>query len=139
MVRGSLSIKLTHNQKGINMEKVSFLWQQSHSDRQRDKNAPIPAEQSSRLTHAIMNQLTVIYLSCAKLRRGLPPEASAKEQSEIQIIEAAVAQVANQVETLRFRLEKTSHPRPRVRAGKPQKLRSKTKLSFISPRGIEET
>jgi hypothetical protein len=119
------------------MEKVSFLSQQSHSDRQRDKNAPTPAEQSSRLTHAIMNQLTVIYLSCAKLRRGLPPDSFAKEESEIQIIEAAVAQIAKQVEALRFRLEKTTR-RAKARSGKFQKLHSKTKLSFISPRGSQK-
>jgi hypothetical protein len=138
MVRGSLSIKLTHNRKGINMEKVSFLSQQSHTDRQRDKT-PEGAADQSRLTHAIMNQLTVIYLSCAKLRRGLPPESSVKQESEIQIMESAVTQIASQVEALRFRLEKTTRPRAKARSGKSQKLPSKTKLSFISLRGIEET
>ena len=122
------------------MEKVSLLSRQRRTDRQRDKSAPTPAEQASRLTHTIMNQLTIIYLSCAKLRRRLGPESSAKEDSDIQIIESAVEKIAAQAEALRFRLEKTTRPRVKARSGKPQKqLGSKTKLSFISPRRIEKT
>jgi len=87
-----------------------------------------------------MNQLTIIYLSCSKLRRRLGPESSAKEDSDIQIIESAVEKIAAQAEALRFRLEKTTRPRVKARSGKPQKqLGSKTKLSFISPRRIEKT
>jgi len=120
------------------VEKISILPIQKRIDGQRSKSNEGPVAYASRLTHTIMNQLTVIYLSCAKLRRGLPPEASAKEESEIQIIESAVAQIAKQVEALRFRLEKTTRPRAKARSGKPQKLRSKTTLSFIAPRGIEK-
>jgi hypothetical protein len=112
---------------------------QKHGDRQRDKSAPTPAEKASRLTHIVMNQLTVIYLSCAKLRRGLPPQASAKEESEIQIIEAAVAQIAKRVEALRFRLEKPTRARARSQSGKPSKqLRAETNLSFISRRSTDK-
>jgi len=122
------------------MEKVSLLSRQRHTDRQRDKSAATPAEQASRLTHTIMNQLTIIYLSCSKLRRRLGPESSAKEDSDIQIIESAVEKIAAQAEALRFRLEKTTRPRVKDRSGKPQKqLGSKTKLSVISPRRIENT
>ena len=122
------------------MEKVSLLSRQRHTDRQRDKSAATPAEQAGRLTHTIMNQLTIIYLSCSKLRRRLGPESSAKEDSEIQIIESAVEKIAAQAEALRFRLEKTTRPRVKDRSGKPQKqLGSKTKLSVISPRRIENT
>ena len=122
------------------MEKVSLLSQQRRTDRQRDKSAPTPAEQASRLTHTIMNQLTIIYLSCAKLRRRLGPESSAKEDSDIQTIESAVEKIAAQAEALRFRLEQTTHTQVKARSGNPQKqLGSKTTLSFISPRGIEKT
>ena len=122
------------------MEKVSLLSRQRHTDRQRDKSAATPAEQAGRLTHTIMNQLTIIYLSCSKLRRRLGPESSAKEDSDIQIIESAVEKIAAQAEALRFRLEKTTRPRVKDRSGKPQKqLGSKTKLSVISPRRIENT
>ena len=121
------------------MEKVTLMSRQRHADRQRDKSAPTPAEQASRLTHAVMNQLTVIYLSCAKLRRELSPQTAAKEESEIQIIEAAVAQIAKRVEALRFRLEKPTRARVRSQSGKsPKQLRAETKVSFISPRPIDK-
>ena len=122
------------------MEKVSLLSRLRHTERQRDKSTATPAEQASRLTHTIMNQLTIIYLSCSKLRRRLGPEASAKEDSDIQIIESAVEKIAAQAEALRFRLEKTTRPQVKARSGKPQKqLGPKTKLSFISPRKVEKT
>lgn len=122
------------------MAKVSILSMKKRMDRQGNKHAATPAVQVSRLTHAIMNHLTIIYLSCAKLRRGLGRESAANEDSDIQIIESAVAKVAAQVESLRFRVEKTTRPHVKARSGKPQKqLGSKTKLSFISPRGTEKT
>jgi nitrogen fixation/metabolism regulation signal transduction histidine kinase len=122
------------------MEKVSLLSRQEHTDRQRDKSAATPTDQASRLTHTIMNQLTIIYLSCAKLRRSLGPGSSAKEDSEIQIIESAVEQIAKQAETLRFRLKKTTRARVKARSKKLQKKsRSTMQLSFISPRDIEQS
>jgi hypothetical protein len=51
------------------MEKVLLLSRQRHTDRQRDKSATTPAEQASRLTHTIMNQLTIIYLSCSSWKK----------------------------------------------------------------------
>jgi hypothetical protein len=87
-----------------------------------------------------MNQLTIIYLSCAKLRRSLGPGSSLREDSEIQIIESAVEQIATQTETLRFRLKKTTRARVKARSKKLQKQPGSTmQLSFISPRGIEKT
>ena len=110
-----------------------------HTDRRRDKSTAIPAEQVSRLTHAIMNQLTIIYLSCSKLHRRLGPDSAVKEDSDIEIIEAAVDAIAQQTEALRFRLEKLSRAQLKIPAGKPQKRASlKTKLSFISPREIQK-
>ena len=120
------------------MEELSLLSMQERMDRERGKIPEGASDQASRLTHTIMNQLTVVYLSCAKLRRDLPPQAPLREESEIQIIEAAVAQIANQVEALRFRLEKPTRSRAKDRSGKPQTLRPKTKLSFISPREIKK-
>jgi hypothetical protein len=81
-----------------------------------------------------MNQLTIIYLSCAKLRHNLGGEPSLQDDSEIQIIESAVENIAAQAEALRFRLEKTTRSQAHARSGKPEKqLGPKTKLSFISP------
>jgi nitrogen fixation/metabolism regulation signal transduction histidine kinase len=122
------------------MDKVSLLSRQRHTDRQRDKSAATPAEQASRLTHTIMNQLTIVYLSCSRLRRSLGADPSLQQDSDIQIIESAVEKIATQTEALRFRLEKTSRPQVKARSGKPQKQHgAKTKVSFISPRGIEKT
>ncbi|MGE5817903.1 MAG: hypothetical protein ACM37Z_07765, partial [Deltaproteobacteria bacterium] len=128
-----------HGLKGIKMEKISLLSRQRHTDRQRDKSAATPTDQASRLTHNIMNQLTIIYLSCAKLRRSLGPSSSLREDSEIQIIESAVEQIATQTETLRFRLKKTTRARVKARTEKLQKQPGSTmQLLFISTRGIEK-
>jgi hypothetical protein len=140
ITRPLLYIRKTHGLKGIKMEKVSLLSRQGHTDQRRNKSAAIPAEQASRLTHAIMNQLTIIYLSCSKLHRRLGPMSAVKEDTDIEIIEAAVDAIAQQTEALRFRLEKLAGAQVKPLAGKPQKLAgSKTKLSFISPREIEKT
>ncbi|MGE5306606.1 MAG: hypothetical protein ACM3TN_25145 [Alphaproteobacteria bacterium] len=120
------------------MEKISILPIQKQIDGQGNKDPDGPVAEASGLTHTIMNQLTIIYLSCAKLRRRLPPPSSVKEETEIQIIESAVAQVAKQVEALCFRLEKTTRRRARARSVKPRKFRSKTNLSFIPPREREK-
>lgn len=102
-------------------------------DRQRNKIAAGPAAQVSRLTHSIMNQLTVIYLSCAKLRRSLGAKPCANDDSDIQVIESAVAKVAAHVNALRFRLEKATPARPKTRSKEPHnRLRPSGKLSFIS-------
>jgi hypothetical protein len=119
------------------MEKVSLLSRQNHADRQRGKGTPTSREQATRLTHTIMNQLTVIYLSCAKLRRRLQSSSFAEncegEDREIQIIESAVETIAARAEALQFRLEKSSRSPTKLRSEESQKqLGSKTKLSFIS-------
>jgi nitrogen fixation/metabolism regulation signal transduction histidine kinase len=122
------------------MEKVSVLSMQKRIDRQRKKTAETPGVQVKRLTHAIMNQLTVVYLSCAKLRRSLGPESSASEDSDIRIIESAVAKIAEHAEALRFRLEKAAPAQAKAPAKKSHKqVPSTSKLSFISPLEIPKT
>jgi hypothetical protein len=117
------------------MEKVFLLTQQRDRDRERDKTSATAAEQANRLTHAVMNQLTIIYLSCAKLRRSLGAEPSRQADSEIQIIESAVEKIAAEAEALCFRLEKINRSRAKTGSGKSHKrVVAKTKLSFISPR-----
>ena len=117
-----------HSQKGNNMEKISLLSRQSHADGRRGKGTPTSSEQAARLTHTIMNQLTVIYLSCAKLRRSLGT-SSLGEDCELRIIESAVEKIAKQAETLRFRLEKTNPSKLKPGAETVHKqLGSKTKV-----------
>jgi nitrogen fixation/metabolism regulation signal transduction histidine kinase len=117
------------------MEKVLLLSTQRNADQRRGKSTVRVAEQASRLTHAIMNQLTIIYLSCAKLRRRFEVDLALQSDSDIQIIECAVEQIASQTEALRFRLEKTTRSTTKQRSQKLQKqITSTTQLSFISPR-----
>ncbi len=119
----------------MNMEKVSILSAQRTKDWQRKKEAVPTTLQVNRLTHSIMNQLTVVYLSCAKLRRR--PEATPRANEDIETIETAVAKIALQVEALRFRLEKTARVRPKPSLKKPHKRpRPGAKLSVISGRDI---
>jgi hypothetical protein len=121
------------------MKKISLLSRQSHADRRRDNATPTASQQAARLTHSIMNQLTIIYMSCSRLRHRLGAESAAKEDSDIRIIESAVETIAAHAEALRFRLEKTTRPQAKARARNSQKqLASKTKLSLIPPRGIDK-
>ncbi len=122
------------------MEKVSILSAQKRRSGQGKKDAAPLATQADRLTHSIMNQLTVIYCSCAKVRRNLAGKPSANENADIQIIESAVATVAVQVEALRFRLEKITRARPKTLLKESHKqFRSRSKLSVISAREITKT
>ncbi len=115
------------------MEKVSILPAQKRRNGQEKKDAATVAVQVDRLTHSIMNQLTVVYCSCAKLRRSLDGKPSANEDADIQIIESAVAKVAAEVEALRFRLEKITRVRQKALSKAAHgRARPETKLCVIS-------
>ncbi len=115
------------------METVSVL--PVSSNWRETKKAATTAAQVNRLSHSIMNQLTVVYLSCASLRRSL--DAKPCVNQDIETIEIAVAKVAAQVEALRFRLEKTRRARPRASSkAAHDRARPGSKLSVISVRDI---
>ncbi len=122
------------------MGKVSILSMQRRRNRQRKKEHDTTAAQASRLTHSIMNELTIVHLSCAKLRRSLDSPRRRDEDSDIEIIELAADKIAVQVEALRFRLEKATGTRPQPPFKEPPKpLRPKSKLSPIPAREISKT
>jgi hypothetical protein len=87
------------------MSDVTLL-SRKRAKRLNDRSRQTADEQAYRLTHTIMNQVTVVYLSCATLRRRFGPDAAMRERSEIDIIELAVDRIAAGAEAPCLRLPK---------------------------------
>jgi hypothetical protein len=55
--------------------------------------------------HFMINQLTVIHMSCARLEQSLGPEWSVRQHPAIETLETAAAKIATYINVLRFRME----------------------------------